>query len=63
LIYDLEIRRQNQLEENLLRSKVKYYFKLEEFMEFNSYGKLIELSNKHGLNLEEPDKPPIKIEK
>jgi cell division protein FtsL len=63
LIYDLEIRRQSQLEEKLLRSKVKYNLKLQDFMEFNSYGKLLELSKKHGLNLEEPNNPPTKIEK
>jgi hypothetical protein len=62
-MYDLEIRRQNRLEEDLLRAKVKYNTKLTDFMEFNNYGKLLELSNKHGLNLEEPEKPPIKVEK
>jgi cell division protein FtsL len=63
LIYDLEIRRQSQLEEKLLRSKIKYNLRLQDLMEYNSYGKLLELSKKHGLNLEEPDNPPIKVEK
>ncbi|MDR2773319.1 MAG: hypothetical protein LBC19_01020 [Tannerella sp.] len=63
LIYDLEVRRQHRLEEDLLRAKVKYNMKLNDFMEFNSYKKLLELSNKHGLNLEEPKTPPIKVEK
>jgi hypothetical protein len=63
LIYDLEIRKQNQLEENLLRAKIKYNTKLQEFMEYRNYRKLLELSNRHGLNLEEPAKPPVKVKK
>jgi hypothetical protein len=61
LIYDLELKKQNQLDEDLLRVKIRYNMKLQEFMEFSSYQKLLELSNKHNLNLEEPEKPPIKI--
>jgi cell division protein FtsL len=63
LIYDLEIRRQNKLEEDLLRAKVLYNTKLLEFTEFSSYQKLLDLLNKHGLNLEESDNPPFKVEK
>jgi hypothetical protein len=63
LIYDLEIRKQNQMKEDLLRSKIRYNMKLLEFMEFGSYKKLLELSNKYGLHLEEPENPPIKVEK
>jgi hypothetical protein len=63
LIYDLELGKQNQLKEKLLRAKVRYNLKFQDFMEFNNYGKLLELSEKHGLNLEEPDKPPIRIKK
>ncbi|MDR2383892.1 MAG: hypothetical protein LBD76_08450 [Prevotellaceae bacterium] len=63
LIHDLEIKRQNQLKEDLLRAKVRYNTKLREFMETGSYRKLLELSDKYGLELEAPDTPPIKIEK
>jgi hypothetical protein len=63
LIYELEIRRQNKLEEDLLRAKVKYNMKLTEFMEFGNYRNLIDLSNKYNLRLEEPEKPPMKVEK
>jgi hypothetical protein len=63
LIYDLELRNQNKLKEKLLRAKVRYNLKFQDFMEFNNYSKLLELSEKHGLNLEEPDKPPIKVSK
>jgi hypothetical protein len=63
LIHDLEIRRQDRLEENLLRAKTKYNMKLHEFMEYGNYMKLLELSNKYGLELEEPNTPPIKVKK
>jgi hypothetical protein len=63
LIYELEVRRQNQLEENLLRAKVKYNMKLKEFTEFYNYRNLIDLSNKYDLKLEKSNKPPIKVEK
>jgi hypothetical protein len=63
LIYDLEIRRQNKLEEDLLRAKVKYNMRLIDFMKFSNYQNLIDLSNKYNLQLEEPENPPIKVEK
>jgi hypothetical protein len=63
LIYDLELRKQNQLEEDLLRSKIQYNMKLLEFREFGSYKKLLDLSNRYGLHLEEPENPPFKVEK
>jgi hypothetical protein len=63
LVHDLEIKRQNQLKEELLRAKIRYNTKLREFMESCSYRKLLELSDKYGLELEEPNTPPIKIEK
>jgi hypothetical protein len=62
LIYELEIRKRSRLEENLLRAKVKYDSKLQELMEYRNYRKLLELSKKYGLGLEEPKEPPIKIE-
>jgi hypothetical protein len=63
LVHDLEIKRQNRLTEDLLRAKVRYNTKLREFMEFGSYKNLLELSDKYGLELEEPDTPPIKTGK
>jgi hypothetical protein len=63
LIYDLEIRRQGKLEENLLRARAKYNMKLTEFMEFFNYRNIIDMSNKYDLDLEEPKDPPIKIKK
>jgi cell division protein FtsL len=63
LIYDLEVRRQNKLDESLLRAKVKYNMKFMEFIEFSSYRNIIDLSNKYDLKLEESNRPPIKVEK
>jgi hypothetical protein len=63
LIYELEIKHQSKLEEELLRAKVKYNMKLKEFIEFGNYRNMIDLSNKYDLKLEEPNKPPIKVEK
>jgi hypothetical protein len=63
LIYDLEVRRQNKLDEDLLRAKVKYNLKLKEFIEFSNYRNILDLSNKYDLKLEEPNKPPIRVEK
>jgi hypothetical protein len=63
LIYDLELRQQRHLEEDLLKARVKYNTKFIEFREFSNYQNIINLSNKYNLGLEEPAKPPIKIEK
>jgi hypothetical protein len=63
LIYELEIRKQNSLERDLLKVKVKYNIKLNEFRKFGNYQNINELLNKHGLNLEEPATPPIMVEK
>ncbi|MDR1582817.1 MAG: hypothetical protein LBS55_06095 [Prevotellaceae bacterium] len=63
LIYDLEIRQQRKLEENLLKARVKYNTKLIEFREFGNYSNIINLSKKYNLGLEEPEKPPMKVEK
>jgi cell division protein FtsL len=63
LIYDLEVRKQNRLEERLLKVRTKYNMRLNEFNEFYSYRNIIDLANKYGLNLEEPSSPPIKVEK
>jgi cell division protein FtsL len=63
LIYDLEIRKQNRLEERLLKVRTKYNVKLNEFNEFHSYQNIIDLANKYGLNLEEPSNPPFKVKK
>jgi cell division protein FtsL len=63
LIYDLEIRKQNRLEEQLLKVRTRYNVKLNEFNEFHSYQNIIDLVNKYGLNLEEPSNPPLKVEK
>jgi hypothetical protein len=37
--------------------------KLKDFMKFGNYKNIIDLSNKYDLQLEEPDTPPIKVEK
>ncbi|MDR2285868.1 MAG: hypothetical protein LBE04_00090 [Prevotellaceae bacterium] len=63
LIYELEVKQQNRLEERLLRSKIRYNLKLKEFTEFYNYRNLINLSNKYDLKLEESTNPPIKVEK
>jgi hypothetical protein len=63
LIYELEIRRQNELENTLLRSRTRYNMKFMEFIDFYNYKNLIDLSNRYGLGLEEPAQPPIKVEK
>jgi cell division protein FtsL len=63
LIYGLEVKKQNRLEEQLLKVRTKYNVKLNEFNEFHSYRNIIDLANKYGLNLEEPSSPPLKVEK
>jgi hypothetical protein len=63
LVYDLEIREQNRQGERLLEIKAKYNMKLKEFNEYGNYQNISNLVNKHGLNLEEPSSPPIKVEK
>jgi hypothetical protein len=63
LIYDLEIKRQNQLEEDLLRARTRYNIQLIEFFDFFNYRNMIDLSDKYELGLEEPEKPPVKVKK
>jgi hypothetical protein len=63
LMFALEIKEQERLEELLLRSKARYNINLKEVMKFNNYQNLIELSKKYNLGLEEPEKPPLKVEK
>ncbi|MDR0386148.1 MAG: hypothetical protein LBH60_08740 [Prevotellaceae bacterium] len=63
LMYELEVRRQDKLEEKLLRAKVKYNTKLLDFRKFFNYRNLLDLSEKYDLKLEAPDRPPIKVEK
>jgi hypothetical protein len=61
-MFALEIKEQERLEEILLRSKTRYNINLKEVMKFNNYQNLIELSKKYNLGLEEPKKPPFKVE-
>jgi hypothetical protein len=63
LMFALEIKEQERLEEILLRSKARYNINLKEVMKFHNYQNLIELSKKYNLGLEEPEKPPFKVEK
>lgn len=63
LIYDLALREQSRHEEQLLEIKAKYNMKQKEFNEHVSYRNIINLINKHGLNLEESSSPPVKVEK
>jgi hypothetical protein len=63
LIYDLEVREQSRLERDLLKVKVRYNMKLNEFQKFGNYQNITNLSNRYGLELEEPTTPPIKVDK
>ncbi|MDR3246382.1 MAG: hypothetical protein LBT50_08120 [Prevotellaceae bacterium] len=63
LISALAIREQEDLNDKMLRSKTRYNQNLKEVMKFNNYQNLIELTKKYNLGLEEPDKPPLKVEK
>jgi hypothetical protein len=63
LILALAIKEQEELNDKLLRSKARYNQNLKEVVKFNNYQNLIELSKKYNLGLEEPDNPPLKVEK
>jgi hypothetical protein len=63
LIYDLQIREQNRLENTLLRVRTKYNMQLLEYREFSNYQNLIRQLERHNLDLEEPATPPLKVKK
>jgi hypothetical protein len=62
-MYELELKQQNKLENDLLRARTKHNTKLLEYRKFSNYQTLIEQLNKHNLGLNEPEEPPIKVKK
>jgi hypothetical protein len=63
LIYELEIRKQNNLESELLRARTRYNIRFIEFIEFSSYKNILDRSTQYNLGLEPPSQPPYKVEK